>query len=330
MNPLLSQLTGDTLFTGPLMLGLAVVLLGCLAIAFRPRWKDRLEARLKGLHTTSYNDLAVSATDLQADTEEEQATFSQRVLHRVAEAIAPLPLIGKKEQAKVEQHLARAGLRSHLGVPLFMLAKASSGALVALAVVGYFLIQPHPDMAFVLKAIIAAGGFVFGGLLPEFILKKIGFARRQRIAIALPDAMDLLVICAEAGLSLEVAMDRVRNEMKLSAPDLSIELSVTVAELQLLSDRHRALANLAYRTDLEALRGVVTTLVQAQRFGTPLSQSLRVLGKEMRTARMLAVEEKAARLPALISMPLVGFILPAIFVIVGGPAFLQIAQILGN
>lgn len=330
MNALLSQLTGDTVLTGPLMLGLAVVLLGCLAIAFRPRWKDRLEARLKGLHNTTYNDLTVSVTDLQADGDEEILSFTQKLLQSAAKAIAPLPLIGKKEQIKVEQHLARAGLRSHLGMPLFMLAKASSGVLVVLAVIGYFLVQPQPDMVFALKAIIAAGGFILGGLLPEIILKKVGYARRQRIATTLPDAMDLLVICAEAGLSLEVAMDRVRNEMQLSAPDLSAELAITVAELQLLADRRTALANLAYRTDLEALRGVVTTLVQAQKFGTPLSQSLRVLGKEMRTARMLAVEEKAARLPALISMPLVGFILPAIFVIVGGPAFLQIAQIFGN
>ena len=330
MNALLTQLSGDTLLTGPLMLGLAVILLGCLAIAFRPRWKDRLESRLKGLHNTTYNDRAPSATHLQADVEDERLSTSQRLLNQAAKAIAPLPLIGKKEQAKVEQHLARAGLRNHLGVPLFMLAKASSGILVVLTVVAYFFFQPHPDMIFSLKAIIAAVAFIIGGLVPEYFLKKVGFARRQRIAKALPDAMDLLVICAEAGLSLEVAMDGVRKELKLSAPELSEELGVTVAELQLLSDRHRALSNLAYRTDLEALKSVVTTLVQAQKYGTPLSQSLRTLGKEMRTARMLAVEEKAARLPALISMPLVGFILPALFVVVGGPAFLQISQILGN
>lgn len=330
MNALLSQLSGDSLFTGPLMLGLAVILLGCLAVAFRPRWKDRLETRLKNLRNPVFNDRAASATELQTDVEEERLSTTQRLLNHVAEAIAPLPLIGKKEQAKVEQHLARAGLRNHLGVPMFMLAKATSGGLVVLAVVAFFFLRPQPDMIFALKAIIAAVAFVVGGLVPEYFLKKIGYARRKRIAHALPDAMDLLVICAEAGLSLEVAMDRVRKELKLSAPDLSEELGVTVAELQLLADRHRALSNLAYRTDLDALKSVVTTLVQAQKYGTPLSQSLRTLGKEMRTARMLAVEEKAARLPALISMPLVGLILPSLFVVVGGPAFLQISQILGS
>lgn len=321
----LDRIAGDTLLEGPVMLAMALVVLISLAVAFRPRWRDRLAARLESLHTYGNTDISLLAQD--AVVEEEAAGYSKRLSTTLVRILGPLPLIGKKEQAKIEKHLARAGIRAHHGVPLFMFAKLTSAVLLGLLGLAFAFANPAFELPVAAIILATAASAVVGGLVPETVLKRIGFARRKRIAKALPDAMDLLVICAEAGLSLDVAIDRVAREMRMAAPDLSNELDITVAELQLLSDRKQALDNLAYRTDLESLRGVVTTLTQGQKYGTPLSQSLRVLGKEMRTARALAVEERAARLPAMISVPLIVFILPAIFVVVGGPAILEVTRV---
>lgn len=328
ITDLISKMTTDPMVAAPLLLALVAT----AVIAAMPEGKKRnkLDDRLKSLHTTTYADLSSIEAALQASTlEEEEAptTVGQRFASKAAEIIAPLPLVGDKEQAKIEQNLTRAGIRSHFGVPLFMLTKLAFFAVFAIGATVFFFANPDIEIPTVVRVLIVIAAAMVGGLMPEHLLKRIGHARSRRIANALPDAMDLMVICAEAGLSLEVALDRVAREMVMAAPDLSSEFTVTVAELQLLSDRRQALQNLANRSDLEMLRGVVTTLIQAQKYGTPLSQSLRVLGNEMRSARMLSVEEKAARMPALIAMPLIGLVLPALFMVIGGPAIIEVTRV---
>ena len=325
----LDRMTADPVVAMTMLVGTLVILGAAVAASFQPK-HNRLDDRLKSLHTTTYGDLStVEATLAASKLEEEEvvATPTQRLIARLAEMIAPLPLVGEKEQAKIVRNLTRSGIRSHLGIPLFMLTKLAFFTLGAAGAFAFFLAKPDLEIPFVIKALIVVAAAMVGGLLPENLLKRHGAKRSRNIANALPDAMDLLVICAEAGLSLEVALDRVAREMALAAPDLSSEFALTVAELQLLADRRQALINLADRTDLEVLRGVVTTLIQAQKYGTPLSQSLRVLGNEMRNARMLSVEEKAARMPALISMPLIGLILPSLFLVIGGPAILEVTRL---
>jgi tight adherence protein C len=142
----------------------------------------------------------------------------------------------------------------------------------------------------------------------------------------LPDALDLFVICTEAGLSLDAAVTRVGREIGGSCPELADELGLTAIELGFLPDRRDALLNLARRVAAPQVRGLVNTLVQTEKYGTPLAQSLRVLAAEFRDTRMMKAEEKAARLPAILTVPMIAFILPPLFVVLLGPAIVQVTK----
>jgi tight adherence protein C len=150
------------------------------------------------------------------------------------------------------------------------------------------------------------------------------------LAKGLPDGLDLLVICAESGLSLDAALDRVANEIGDANVELGEELSLTSIELGFLPDRRQALVNLNRRTNLPSIRGVVNTLLQTEKYGTPLSQSLRVLANEFRDQRLLRAEEKAARLPATLTVPMIVFILPVLFIVLVGAAIIRVMDNLGG
>ncbi|MCB2061521.1 MAG: type II secretion system F family protein, partial [Novosphingobium sp.] len=138
--------------------------------------------------------------------------------------------------------------------------------------------------------------------------------------------LDLLVICAEAGLTVDAAFARVAREFGRAFPELGDEFTLTSIELSFLTERRQAFENLAYRVNLDSVRGVVTTMIQTERYGTPLASALRVLSAEFRNERMMRAEEKAARLPAIMTVPLILFILPVLFVVILGPAACSIAD----
>jgi tight adherence protein C len=176
------------------------------------------------------------------------------------------------------------------------------------------------------RLLAAAACAVFGFFAPGIYIKNITTKRVKHIQLGLPDALDLMIICAEAGLSLDATLARVSRELQPSCPELAEELAITSAELTFLPDRRQAFENLNNRTDMSSVRGVVNTLLQTAKFGTPLAQSLRVLAAEYRDARMFRAEEKAARLPALMTVPMILFILPTLFIVLMGPAGLSIAD----
>jgi len=187
---------------------------------------------------------------------------------------------------------------------------------------GYTLhLLPIPEN---LRLLASAGAAVFGFFGPGIYIKNLTNKRQKRMQLGLPDCLDLMIICAEAGLSLDATLVRVSREMQSACPDLAEELAITSAELTFLPDRRQAFENLNTRTDMSAVRGVVNTLMQTAKFGTPLAQSLRVLATEYRDARMFKAEEKAARLPAMMTVPMIVFILPTLFIVLMGPAALGI------
>ncbi|MFN3517315.1 MAG: type II secretion system F family protein, partial [Novosphingobium sp.] len=175
-----------------------------------------------------------------------------------------------------------------------------------------------------LMAFAAAIGAGYKG--PEIYLANLISKRTDAIRKGLPDALDLLVICAEAGLTVDAAFNRVARELGRAYPELGDEFALTAIELSFLGERRQAFENLAYRVDLDAVRGVVTTMIQTERYGTPLASALRVLSAEFRNERMMRAEEKAARLPAIMTVPLILFILPVLFVVILGPAACSIAD----
>lgn len=165
-----------------------------------------------------------------------------------------------------------------------------------------------------------AGTFVLSYKAPDIYLKNKITKRTDAIRKGLPDALDLLVICAEAGLTVDAAFHRVARELGRAYPELGEEMTLTAIELGFLSDRRQAFENLAQRVDLDAIKGVTTTMVQTEKYGTPLASALRVLSAEFRNERMMRAEEKAARLPAIMTIPLILFILPSLFIVILGPA----------
>ncbi|ATY32227.1 type II secretion system F family protein [Sphingomonas psychrotolerans] len=167
---------------------------------------------------------------------------------------------------------------------------------------------------------LVAVSFILSYKAPDIYLKNKITKRSHAIRKGLPDALDLLVICAEAGLTVDAAFARVSKELGKAYPELGEEFSLTGIELGFLTDRRQAFENLANRINLDAIQGVVTTMIQTEKYGTPLASALRVLSAEFRNERMMRAEEKAARLPAIMTIPLILFILPVLFIVILGPA----------
>lgn len=180
------------------------------------------------------------------------------------------------------------------------------------------------------KMLLALGAVVLGAYAPDIFVKNTATKRRKAMQKGVPDALDLLVICAEAGQSLDSAFVRVSREFGPSCPQLAEELSLTSVELGLMPERRMALDNLNKRTDLPAIRALVNALLQTEKYGTPLAQTLRVLAAEYRNERMLKAEAKAARLPAILTVPMIIFILPPLFIVLIGTALLRVMDMFRN
>jgi tight adherence protein C len=248
--------------------------------------------------------------------------------HRLGTAIAVTPIIGTTEQRALLTALAAAGIRGHGRLASLLTAKGCSA--VAFVMAGWLLLEWREFFAdsTTIRLVILACAVLLGWRMPDVVLSRLAARRQLRLEQGMPDALDLLVFCAEAGLSLDQAIEQVAQDLRSSSPEVAGEFAAAAAEMRVLPDRTQALENLAQRAGLASLRSIVATLNQSIRFGTPLSESLRVLAAEMRAERLARYEERAARLPVLLSLPLMGFILPAMLIVVGTPLILRMVDFL--
>lgn len=241
----------------------------------------------------------------------------------VRQVVDRLKLMSSNHAKDLQNKLAQAGYRSRDAMQIFLFLKAALpiifGGLFAFIAYGVL----GGKIGGSLQLLLCVGGVFLGYYAPGLFVKNMKQRREKEIQKGLPDALDLLVICAQAGLSLDAALGRVADEMALSYPELADELSLTAVELGFLSKRSDALHHLSARVDLSQMRSLVSTLVQTEKYGTPLSQSLRVLASEYRDERMMKAEEKAARLPAILTLPMIVFILPPLFIVLLGPGILN-------
>ncbi len=234
-----------------------------------------------------------------------------------------LKLTQGEESRNSADKLAQAGWRSRDALVIFLSLRLILP--LVLGVTAWIMMQSfNANLTTTYKMFGTVFGAVAGAYGPSVVLGNIIKRRQKKIQKALPDALDLLVICAEAGLSLDGALTRVAREIGPASPELADELGLTAIELGFLPNRTEALKNLLRRTDMPSIRGVVNTLAQTERYGTPLASSLRVLTAEFRDQRMMKAEEKAGRLPATLTVPMILFILPTLFVILVGPAAIQV------
>ncbi len=235
-------------------------------------------------------------------------------------------LTGSKEREQREM----ARLLSRFGVParqaVIVLTAVRLVLIVALAVFGFIVASRWVSASAprIIPILLASGCGISGWFVPAMIIGKAVKARTKSIVAGLPDSLELLVICVEAGLSFEDGIDRVAGVLQKSQPALAEELALTAADLKILASREQALANLAVRVDMPSVRSVVTTLSQTLRYGTPLAQALRLVAGELRSDTLVRLEERANQLPTLMTIPMMLFIMPTIFMIVAGPAALRV------
>jgi len=244
--------------------------------------------------------------------------------------------VGKKSKGKQKDgvtlriFLARAGIRHKGAVEYFMLAQVAFpfifGGLAAL----YIMMSGRVNLSPALALAVCGGAAGLGYMAPKLFIKNKITKRQKLLRRQLPDALDLMVVCAEAGLALNAALDRVVREMGRSAVQISDELGLLLIELNFLDERRKAFSNLCDRADMDEFRSIANMLQQAEKYGTPLAQALRVLGADFRQERLTKAEEKAARLPAILTVPMIIFIMPTLFIVIIGPAILKIVDSLGR
>ena len=228
------------------------------------------------------------------------------------------------ESPGMKEKLARAGWRGQGPLVTFMFFRFLMPPVVFLAALVYVYGIANLGWPSMMKLLAAVGAALFGYYLPDiFISNKI--ARRQgSIMRAFPDALDLLLICVESGMSIEAAFNRVSSEVGTQSVELAEELGLTTAELSYLPDRRVAFENLATRCGHNGVKAVAAALIQSEKYGTPMGQSLRVTAQENREMRMQEAERKAASLPAKLTVPMIVFFLPCLFVVILGPAVIKI------
>src|SRR5436305_2905361 len=240
---------------------------------------------------------------------------------RVRGILTQFKMLQDDQLKKTQLRLMQAGIRTKDLAFFIIFARFVLPVVLGLAaVVMLYGFGMFPQWSWFRRYATLAGIVGLAYKAPDIWLKNKVNKRSHAVRKGLPDALDLLVICAEAGLTVDAAFGRVSRELGKAYPELGDEFGLTAIELGFLSERRQAFENLANRVDLEAVRGVVTTMIQTEKYGTPLASALRVLSAEFRHQRMMRAEDKAARLPAVMTVPLILFILPTLFVVILGPA----------
>jgi len=268
-----------------------------------------------------------------ASTSKRRRTISNKneMADKVRGFLGSLKMLQDEQVQKAQQKLMQAGVRSKdLAFVVIFARLVLPIVFGVIVIVGVYALDWFPTWGAFKRYGLVAGTLLLAYKAPDIWLKNKITKRTNAIRKGLPDALDLLVICAEAGLTVDAAFNRVARELGKAYPELGDEFALTSIELGFLTDRRSAFENLATRINLDAVRGVVTTMVQTEKYGTPLASALRVLAAEFRNERMMRAEEKAARLPAIMTVPLILFILPVLFIVILGPASCSISDNLIN
>lgn len=228
-----------------------------------------------------------------------------------------------QDENTVDQ-LAMAGQRGQGALTTYLFQRFATPIVIFVLAALYFLVLAPGGRPAYLNLVYAIGAGLVGAYLPVLLLKNRIQKRQHSIRRSWPDCLDLLLLCVEAGMSMEHAFKRVAREIGGQSPELAEELTLTMAELSFLEDRTRAYENLGRRTGLDGVKAVMTALIQADRYGTSVGQALRVMAEEGREARMMEAEKKAAALPPKLTVPLIVFFLPVLFIVILSPAMIKV------
>ncbi len=284
--------------------------------------RDRLDARMQVMATERDKMRAARLADLakkdgQGKLRSAPKGFMQEVVDR-------LNLRSVFDSEEVRAKLKMAGMRGQAPLVTYMFFRVAMPIIVVVAALTYlFALSNYPYPA-VVKLGLAIGAGYIGFYMPNFFIQNLVQRRQTSIKDAFPDLLDMLLICVQSGMSVEAALQKVSGEIGNQSLELAEELSLTTAELSYLQDRRQAFENLGRRTGIAGIKAVSTALIQAERYGTPVGQALRVMARENRDMRMAEAEKKAAALPPKLTVPMIVFFLPVLFVVILGPAIIQV------
>lgn len=272
--------------------------------------KERLRARNREILTEGQN---------KARLREAPKGFMLRIIDK-------LNMRKLTDARETRDKLRMAGLRSQAHVVSFVFFRVCGPIVFGLSAFGYLYLF-MPEQTPTIRLLISVGAAYLGYYFPNIVVQNLISRRQESIQKAWSDALDLLLICVESGMSIEAAFQRVASEIGSTSVPLAEEMSLTNAELSYLQERRVAYENLAKRTGLLTVKAVVTSLIQAERYGTPLGSALRVLAQENRDMRMAEAERKAAALPPKLTVPMIAFFLPCIFIVILGPAAIEVMDV---
>lgn len=292
--------------------------------------RDRVNQRMKVMAVE--RDKMRSARLAEMQIRERQGMGSGAKLRQapkgfMQQLVDQLDLRSKFDNEELRARLKMAGLRGQSPLVAYMFFRAIMPIVVFFAALIYVFVVlelTHPPMV---KVLMAVGAAVLGYYLPDLFISNLASKRQTAIKQSFPDALDMLLICVQAGMSVEAAFGKVSKEITTQSIELAEELSLTTAELSYLQERRQAYENLGKRTGIPGVKAVSTALIQAERYGTPVGQALRVMAKENREIRMAEAEKKAAALPPKLTVPMIIFNLPVLFVVILGPAVLQVMKL---
>ncbi len=285
---------------------------------------NKFSARIKAVATERERLRQASLAHIRANERggrlrDTNKTFTRNIVDR-------LNLAKLLEDPKLEDKMMQAGLRGSRPVATFYFFRMTMPIVLFVGAGLYLFGVNDHGLSDIFKIAVCVAGAYIGYHLPGIYLSNLAQKRRESIMGAFPDALDLLLICVEAGMSIEAAFAKVASEIGPASIELAEELSLTTAELSYLQERRQAYENMGKRTNHSGVRAVATALIQAERYGTPLGSALRVMAKENRDMRLAAAEKKAASLPAKLTVPMILFFLPVLFVVILGPAIIRFQQ----
>jgi tight adherence protein C len=318
----------DVVTVGTFMAALAAMAV-MFALYTATTVRDPMARRVKALNERR-EQLKLGIT---ASTSKRRAKLNPRneATDKMRSALAGLKVLQDSQLKAAQIKLMQAGIRAKdAAVAVIFARMVLPIVLGGTAIVGVYALGWFPAWGPFKHYMFVAGALVLSYKGPDIWLKNKITKRSTEIRKGLPDALDLLVICAEAGLTVDAAFNRVARELGKGYPELGDEFMLTAIELGFLTERRQAFENLSTRVALDAVRGVVTTMIQTEKYGTPLASALRVLSAEFRNERMMRAEEKAARLPAIMTVPLILFILPVLFIVILGPAACSISDAMSS
>jgi tight adherence protein C len=303
-----------------LALGAAAICFGAMATLAAPMMKtDKLDERLKSV-ANRREELRIRSRAQIRETgglRRSDVGFKKTIVDK-------LNLSKLLEDSNVADKLARAGYRGPKPITTFYFFRLTTPFVFLLMAVLYLYVLHATQLIPIHRLGVAIAVFVAGYYAPHVYIQNRAAKRLQSIMQVFPDALDLLLICVESGMSVEAAIQKVGGEVGPSSVELAEELSLLTAELSYLPERRLAYEGFSKRTNHPGIKGVVTALIQAERYGTPVGGALRVMAKENRDLRLAAAEKKAAQLPAKLTVPMIAFFLPVLFVVIMGPAVIHI------